>query len=157
VESTVYLITFATYASHLPGANAIVDRHHNAPGSPYAELDGGRLHRLKRLMSHPPYILDERRRTIVLEAIQEVCQSRQWSLLAAHVRTNHVHVVVDSPTKPEQVMSTLKAYASRALNCFDPTVRRHWARHGSTRYLWNRAAISAAIGYVTEGQGEPMA
>jgi REP element-mobilizing transposase RayT len=157
MESSVYLITFVTYGSHLPGDNAIVDRHHNAPGSPYAELSDGWLYRSERLMRDPPYLLEERRRAIVLAALQEVCQFRQWRLLAAHVRTNHVHAVVDASATPEQVMSTLKAYASRALNRFEPAVRRHWARHGSTRHLWNHAAISAAISYVTDGQGTPMA
>jgi len=157
VESSVYLITFATYGSHLPGDNAIVDRNHNVPGAPYAELYEGRLNRSKRLMRYLPYLLDERRRRIVLAALQEVCQFRDWSLMAAHVRTNHVHVVLDSTAKPEQVISTFKAYASRALNRIEPTSRRHWARHGSTRYLWNHKAISAAIAYVVEGQGVAMA
>jgi REP element-mobilizing transposase RayT len=156
VERSVYLITFATYGSHLPGGNAIVDRDHNVPGGPFAELYDGRLNRSKRLMNGAAYLLDEQRRTIVLAAIREVCQFRGWSLMAAHVRTNHVHVVVDSAAKPEQVMSTLKAYASRALNRVEPC-RPRWSRHGSTRHLWNRQSISAAIGYVIEGQGEAMA
>ena len=39
------------------------------------------------------------------------------------------------------------------------TSTRHarWARHGSTRYLWNAEELSAAISYVVSGQGEPMA
>jgi REP element-mobilizing transposase RayT len=156
VESSVYLITFATYGSHLPGDNAIVDREHNAPGCPFVEPFDGRLERCKRIMRSAAYLLGERRRAIVLATIQEVCQFRGWSLMAAHVRTNHVHVVVDSPAKPEQVMSTLKAYASRALNRIEPRQPR-WSRHGSTRYLWNRQGISAAIAYVIEGQGEAMA
>jgi REP element-mobilizing transposase RayT len=121
VESSVYLITFATYGSHLPGGTSIVDHNHNVPGSPYAEQYNGRLNRSKSLVCQPPFLLDQRRREIVLAAIQEACAFRQWTLLAAHVRTNHVHMVVDSPAKPEQVMTTLKAYTSRALNRFDPT------------------------------------
>lgn len=37
-------------------------------------------------------------------------------LLAAHVRPSHVHAVVEADRTPEQVMTALKAYASRALN-----------------------------------------
>lgn len=35
-------------------------------------------------------------------------------MLAAHVRTNHVHVVVDAGIDPERVMRDFKAYAARA-------------------------------------------
>ena len=35
--------------------------------------------------------------------------------------------------------------------------RRRWARHGSTRYLWTSAAVSAAIHYVVREQGDAMA
>jgi hypothetical protein len=35
------------------------------------------------------------------------------SLLAAHVRTNHVPVVVEAEVRPETIMNTFKSYASR--------------------------------------------
>jgi hypothetical protein len=56
-------------------------------------------------------------------------------------------------------MSTFKCYASRALNLSEPALEdpRRWARHGSTRYLWTRDEVAAAIGYVSSGQGLPMA
>jgi len=56
-------------------------------------------------------------------------------------------------------MNALKAYASRALNeaHVGPTDQKRWARHGSTRYLWNHEQISAAITYVLDKQGERMA
>src|ERR1035438_8833216 len=67
-------------------------------------------------MDQAPYHLDQIRRDAVLEAIQEVCVHRGWSLLAAHVRSNHVHTVVEAETPPERVMADFKAYASRRLN-----------------------------------------
>jgi hypothetical protein len=53
----------------------------------------------------------------------------------------------------------LKAYASRALRRASPEIqrRRYWAHHGSTRYLWNKVSLKAAIDYVLNGQGERMA
>ncbi len=49
-------------------------------------------------------------------------------------------------------MEEFKKYASRALR------RTHtWARHGSTRYLWDQAGLEAAVDYVVNRQGEPMA
>src|SRR4051794_35708079 len=110
-------------------------------------------------MTQKPYRLDAVRRQIVLKSLQEVCSRRGWTLLAAHVRTNHVHVVITAHRKPEQVMTAIKAYSSRALNeyALDCPDRRRWARHGSTRYLWTEDAVRTAIQYVVREQGESMA
>jgi REP element-mobilizing transposase RayT len=110
-------------------------------------------------MMQEPYRLDGRRRALVLETLREVCGCRGWRLLAAHVRSSHVHMVVDAPQRPEKVMNALKAYASRKLNQagLDAPKRRRWIRHGSTRCLWKREQVKQAIVYVADGQGEPMA
>jgi len=110
-------------------------------------------------MNQPPYTMDGIRRSVTLKAIQDVCGKRAWLLLAAHVRTNHVHVVIESDAPPETVMSTLKSSASRALNELgidEQEHRRRWARHGSTRYIWTKAQLSAAIRYTVSGQGERL-
>jgi REP element-mobilizing transposase RayT len=110
-------------------------------------------------MTQEPYLLDSVRRQVVLKAMHEVCSSRGWTMLAAHVRTNHVHMIVTAHSRPEQVLIAMKAYSSRALNEseLDGPDRRRWARHGSTRYLWTGDAVRAAIHYVVREQGEPMA
>jgi REP element-mobilizing transposase RayT len=79
-------------------------------------------------------------------------------LFAAHVRTNHVHAILEAGDKPEKVMNTLKSYASRRLNesGVDEQGRKRWTRHGSTKWLWNRESINAAIRYVIDGQGDPV-
>ena len=109
-------------------------------------------------MDQCPYHLDRIRRDTVLKAIQDVCQYRGWGLLAAHVRSNHVHTVVEAEIPPERVMSDFKAYASRHLNQigFDEPDRKRWARHGSTRWLWEPKHVSAAIQYVVAEQGDAM-
>ena len=110
-------------------------------------------------MDQAPYEMDRSSREVVLAAIQERCSDRQWSLLAAHARTSHVHIVVDADTPPERIMNDLKSYASRCLNRLelDEPARKRWARHSSTRWLWNPRSISAAIRYVVDEQGDPMA
>jgi REP element-mobilizing transposase RayT len=110
-------------------------------------------------MTQPPYVLNEQARPAVLEAIQEVCRHRGWILLAAHVRTNHVHVIVEAGVKPEKVMNDFKSYASRALNRVesDGANRKRWAHHGSTRWLWKDQEVLDAIRYVIDEQGEAMA
>jgi len=135
-----------------------VDRNHNLPGSRLLDADEKRATAARQLMPQPPYLLDSRRRKLVLSALQEVCVNRDWVLLAAHVRTNHVHAVVQAETHPEKIMNDFKAYASRRLNrsSLDEAERRRWARHGSTRYLSRQQQVSAAIRYVVDDQGEPM-
>ncbi|MCP5119811.1 MAG: hypothetical protein GY953_54125 [bacterium] len=110
-------------------------------------------------MDQPPYGMDQVRRGAVLAAIVERCSDRNWKLLAAHVRANHVHIVVEAEVRPERIMNDVKSYASRCLNRLglDEPGRKRWARHGSTRWLWKPENVSAATRYVVEEQGDPMA
>jgi len=141
----IYLITFACYGCHLHGG--------------LVEADPGRASAEWQLMDHPPYCMDVRRREVVLASLLERCSQWDWSLRGAHVRTNHVHIVVEAEGRPERVMNDLKSYASRCLNRtgLDEPDRKRWARHGSTRWLWTREQVAAAIRYVVDKQGEPMA
>lgn len=154
-----YFITFACYGCHLHGSESgSVDRYRNRPGTAMLPANASRHTADAARMAQPPYLLDKPRREAVLQACLEVCRYRQWTLCAAHIRTTHVHLVVEAGTSPERVMTDTKAYASRKLNDsgVDGPRRKRWARHGSTRYLWNRREISAAIQYVVEEQGAPM-
>jgi len=96
---------------------------------------------------------------VVLASLRERCTEQRWYLLAAHVRTTHVHVVVEGDARPERIMNDVKSYASRCLNRsgLDDAGRKRWARHGSTRWLWSPESVAAAIRYVMDAQGEAMA
>jgi REP element-mobilizing transposase RayT len=153
-----YFITFVFYGTHLHGdESGIVDRKHDVFGSPFAEASPQRRDVKREQMAQPPYHMDQARRATVLGALREVCQHRRWNLLAAHVRTNHVHVVVETDIRPEMIMNTLKSYASRSLNLqgSDGPDRKRWARHGSTRWLWKDDDVQEAIRYAISGQGAP--
>jgi REP element-mobilizing transposase RayT len=154
-----YLITFACYGTWLPGQAGAVPTHQNQFGNRLPEANPKQEDFMRARMKQEPYFLDSTRRQLVLETIQKVGADRGWTLLAAHVRSTHVHIVIDADSKPELVMNAFKAHSSRALNDLniDNEDSRRWARHGSTRYLWTRDAINAAIRYVVRGQGEPMA
>ncbi len=106
-----------------------------------------------------PYVLNSSSREAVLEAVKEVCRHRGWPLLAGHVRSSHVHVVVEADIRPEKALNDFKACASRSLNYlgFDEPGRKRWAHHGSTRWLWRDRDVQQAIRYVIDGQSEPMA
>lgn len=150
-----YLITFSCYGLHLHGdESGSVDRDHNVPGS--RVLDGDpQLAAIKRgRMPQPPYYLDPGRRDAVLAAICAHCGHKVWGLLAVHVRTTHVHVVVEAEVRPEKVMNELKAYASRELNRrgIDGPNRRRWARHGSTRWLWRTKTSEGLFGMLSRSR-----
>ena len=96
-----YLITFTCYGSHLHGDEpASVDRNHKVPGSRLAEASPERAALKRDQMDQQPYTLDKARRAVVLAILHEVSLHRGWRLWAAHVRTNHVHAVVESEVRP---------------------------------------------------------
>jgi REP element-mobilizing transposase RayT len=134
-----YLITFACYGCRLHGdESGSVDREHNLPGSRLVDADPKRVLAEGQQMDQPAYEMDASRREAVLKAILRGCSDRGWKLLAAHVRTNHAHVVVEAEARPERIMNYLKSYTSRCLNRLgiDEAGRKRWAKHGSTRWLW---------------------
>ena len=104
-------------------------------------------------------LLNSQLRGAVESASRDVCHHKEWTLEALNVRTNHVHAVVGAPTKPEQVLTTLKAWATR--RCRESGLvaveRKLWTRHGSMRYLWTERDIERAATYVVEAQGSPLA
>jgi len=56
----------------------------------------------RRQMRQPPYLLStSQSRTLMREAVVSVCQFRAWFLHALHVRTNHVHGIVDADATPD--------------------------------------------------------
>lgn len=102
-------------------------------------------------------LLDRKRRRLVLAAIREHCDYRGWVLHAAHVRSNHAHLVVSADETPELILGQVKAYASRALNRAQGQRQPRWSYHGSTRYLWEPKHVAMAVDYVACQQGYPMA
>jgi hypothetical protein len=156
-----YFLTFTTYGTWLHGTDkgfGSVDRQHNAYGTPFVAPDDEREQLAAERMTEPPYFLPEATRTICRDAIVAICQEKQWRLLALHVRTNHVHVVLSANREPSRLMSELKARASRDLNLAGTDAQeKRWSRHGSTRHLFDEDAVAAAIAYTLDGRGAPMA
>ncbi len=155
-----YFITFTTYGTWLPGRNpGWVDRRNNQYGSPIPQPDPEKESAQRAKMRQPEYRLDDGRRAIVLKTLLEVAAHRKWQMLAAHVRSNHLHIVVRTAEKPEKVMADFKAWASRRLReAFgEDAARDRWTQHGSTKYLWTKESVVEKLEYVVHGQGAPMA
>ncbi len=155
-----YFISFRTYGTWLHGdKRGSIDRFHNRYRSPYIPPnDKWRRYNEQKLRTKP-LILNARERSAIDAAIRDTCNIRNWGLGAINVRTNHVHAVVSaSHKKPEDVLSTFKANATRQLrqdglwpHSFSP-----WANKGSKRRLSNERSVARAIDYVVNGQGDDL-
>lgn len=153
-----YLITVSCYGTRLHGRRAgAVDRLHNAWGGRYLEEKRALRDYERSVMRHPSVRLNGDEQRAVLTVIREVCRHEEWFLHAAHVRSNHVHVVVSARTEPEPVMKKLKAHSSRVLNRQFGKKDPRWTRHGSTAWIWEAVNVDAAVDYVVWRQGAPMA
>jgi REP element-mobilizing transposase RayT len=110
-------------------------------------------------MKQPPYTMQAQDREVVRDAIVALCQRKAWRLLALHVRTNHVHIVVSVDRDPGRVMSDMKACASAASTRagLGDSSRKRWTRRGSTLHLFDTAAVADKIDYTLNRQGTPMA
>jgi REP element-mobilizing transposase RayT len=150
-----YLITFTTYGTWL---------HGNSRGSIIEQQDGTQLLKhearlesyQKQIMMESPFVLDERSRNIILQAMLDVARHRNWIIPAIHIRTSHIHSVIKAHLKPKRIMNDLKVYATRALRANNYSRNHFWTHHGSTRYLYTEAKIQEAVHYVIYEQGEPM-
>ena len=159
-DPVAYFLTFTTYGTWLHGRETgSVDREHNQFGSPTLPANAKLEARQRLKMRQPEYRLDGPQREIVIKTILEVAQHRQWHVWAAHVRSNHVHVVITATPKPEKVLNDLKAWCSRRMKevFSEPADRERWTRHGSTRYVWTEKVLAEKIRYVLDEQGERMA
>lgn len=153
-----YLLTWHTYGTWLHGDDAgSVDLAHNTYGAPRLDPDRARFERALRAMKHPPMILSRTARVLVDAVMREHCRRRAWELLALSVRSNHVHVVIGSPTvPPEMIVQQLKDWGTRKLRSMGIAGRRQpvWADHGSTIYLFEPGAVEAKVRYVIEMQDD---
>jgi REP element-mobilizing transposase RayT len=155
-----YFIPFTTYGTWLHGdKRGSVDKKHNLYRSEFVGQDLPRSRKERSALKNSLFLLTQRRRKVVLNAIFRVCENRGWVAHAVHVRANHVHIVVTGSAKPEKMMTDFKAYGTRAIkNCMESKSlkERYWTQHGSTKYLWTKQALVSAISYVKNEQGRMM-
>jgi len=158
-EPVGYLITFRSYGTWLHGdKRGSVDRHHRRYGTPLLPTSPQRETRNRRLLKQSPVSLNSRQRGAVESSIRETCHIRQWCLWTLNIRTNHVHVVMSSKSRPDAVLSALKANAKRSMReagCWNNPLTP-WAHGGSKRYLWTEEELASAIAYVQYDQGMPL-
>jgi REP element-mobilizing transposase RayT len=154
-----YLITFRAHGTWLHGdKRGSIDRFHNRYGTPDIAPDERWHSYNERIMKLTPVKLTRIRRSAIKDSIKETCELRKWTLHAANIRTNHVHVIVSASCDPEIALRALKANATRKMReagCWAST-QTPWAQKGSKRWLWTDNQLQAAIAYVVDGQGVPL-
>ena len=155
-----YFVTFTCYGTHLHGAQPDSARKDlNQYGAPIVPPNTLLTEAMRRRMKERVYRMSSQERRIVLSAILEGCSHNSWTPHGIHVRSTHVHAVVSASVAPEIVMACFKQTSSNRVRQagLAPKGTRRWTEHGSTRYLWTREDVEAAVRYVIEEQGEPMA
>ncbi len=154
-DPIAYFVTWAFYGTWLPGdGRGWIDYGHGwQMPAPMRELEAAAM------MTEDACCLDIDERIAVHEQIAETCAHRGWSLHAVNCRTNHCHVVLTAPVKPEQVRSQLKSWCTRKLKTLDavrnpgrPVRENWWAERGSHRYIFDTISLEAAIIYVRDCQ-----
>ena len=155
-----YLITVRTFGTWLHGdERGSMDRHgKNVYGAPRIAENPKLHYQMRSELTSPAFLLSGRQRACAEAAIRSMCRTRDYSLFAINVRTNHVHVVISAAAKPEVIINAVKANATRELRekglvNADASV---WSRGGSRRYLWKMHHVDAAIDYVLHGQGRDL-
>ncbi|MBN8596625.1 MAG: transposase [Planctomycetes bacterium] len=152
-----YFLTWACYGQRLHGDDrGSVDREHNLRGTAYLPPDARRVEAERKLMRSAPFALTSEMCRIADPALYAVADKEGWKILAANVRSTHVHVVVDCRSKvsPEDAMAAFKSMVTKDLGLAglvgeDPDV---WAEHGSTRWINHAAGLYGAIAYVNDWQ-----
>ena len=155
-----YLLTFSCYGTWLHGdARGSVHRNQNLPGSRFVEPSAAWEAYERSLMKESAYQLDDVARNIANQALQDACGYREWNLLAAHVRSTHIHIVLDLDSEPERAIAYLKARITHQIRVsgLDAGRNRFWSKFVSNVRLGDERAVEQAVCYVLEKQGSPMA
>lgn len=155
-----YFLTWSTYGSHLRGDPESTDHARAAQGARRLPELPALADQQRKSMNHPEFRLSEPARDVVEEAIREHGVFKNWRIFALAVRSNHVHLLLNSsPLPPERVMLSCKARATRALReaGLIQSDQKVWTRHGSTRWINDDASLEAAYAYITQAQDGPVA
>lgn len=150
-----YFITFTTYGTWLhgdPRTSVVVQNH----GTKVLEPQDSFYRYAQRHLKHPAVTLDPSMRHLVLRAMIERCGTMQWRLLACHVRSNHVHLLIASDEPIEKVLSSLKAWGTRQLRRAGYNLIKVWTHHGSTKYVFRKSKLLEKMHYIIHEQGDMM-
>lgn len=155
-----FLLTIRTYSTwHHGDVRGSVDSKHNRIGTPMIKASTNFANAMKSVSREPPFTMQENYRETVLQSIIETCRYNHRHLLAAHVRVEHVHLVVRSEISKEKTTGKIKCFSTHALKKQHPELmqrKNFWSYHGSMKNIWVPESIFPALYYVVKKQGNPM-
>jgi REP element-mobilizing transposase RayT len=157
-DPLAYFLTWTCYGTWLHGDGRLsVDRKHNGYGRPLLAADPRRASAQRRRMAHPEITLTADDRSLIERAIRETCEFRSWRVHAMDVRSNHAHLVVSGPAKPERIMQDTKSWGTRAMRDAGRIGPKQplWTDHGSTIYIWTPEQLGEKVDYVQHRQDDP--
>ncbi len=160
VYPLAYFITIRAYGTWLHGDERLsVTRKNNQYGAPKIKRNVRFEKQMMNELKYLPVHFDTVKRDIIKTAFENTCQHLRWRIYALHVRTNHVHVVLQADQHANDVMRILKTNATILLRKKSDIEkdRKVWSRHGSTKYLWTDQSIYFACEYTISEQGNKMA
>ena len=160
-QAFAYFLTFRTYATYLHGdRRTTIDPKHNLYNAPKLEHNPKLHHAMQLQCNETPFILTLSQCHTVLNSFRDTAAYFHWEIYAAHIRTNHAHIILNSTISKEKTLMKLKAYATQSLKKKHNELenrKKFWTEHGSTRNIWSAEAAFPALYYVVEQQGMPMA
>ena len=151
-----YFITFSTYGSWVHGdARGSVNRKQNKFDTPKIKPNAQYAKKMHERQKHKQFLLNETKRDTVLQSIVEATQYYNWYLYAAHVRSNHVHILLRTEESSKTVAPKIKSFATKLLKKHHADIpdQKFWTRGKCARCIWNPAFILPTKLYVIEGQG----
>ena len=149
-EPLAYFITWTVYGTFLHGDHRWW-RQKGMLQAPRPRLEQWHRDRLK----HDVVLLNEQQRRIVYQKIVEHSDFRGWKLWIANPRSNHVHVVVASPSyHGTKVRDQLKANGTRGLREHDELFHERpvWTTKGDVELVWTADELERVVQYAGDGQ-----
>ncbi len=87
-------------------ARGSVDPKNNIYGTSKIAAMPALSNHMRQIANEPPLLLHAHHRNAVLNSILETAKYNAWQLFAAHVRTNHIHLVIKAEVSLEYALST---------------------------------------------------
>jgi len=146
-----FFITWTVYGTHLPGDIRGWRKYGKGFRAPRPKLAAW----CEKHLKHSVELLSVDERVQVKNAIDEICNHRQWKLWASNPRTNHNHAVVSAHGySGDTVRDQLKAKCTLELRRLSPKFkgRAVWTRGGFWDCVDTEDELEACINYVNEAQ-----
>lgn len=151
LSTPIWHLVWSSYGTWLPGDS----RSWFKRGEGLKEPSLGLVRYSLRSMKQTPFVLSIDDRRTCLTAIVADARAGGHRLLAANIRSNHVHLLVQSTWSGKALRARFKAISTKALreNGLVQQNRRVWGEGGWQRAMYPGPRAEETFRYVLAGQG----